>query len=87
MSNSRVASVLGKAIGKPDLKWVEFTDEQSLQGMLQAGLPQEFSRSYTEMGAAVREGILWDDYLRHKPEFSKTKLEDFAGEFSAVYNG
>ncbi|MBD1364057.1 NAD(P)H-binding protein [Mucilaginibacter sp. ZT4R22] len=80
-----VASVLGKAIGKPDLKWVEFTDEQSLQGMLDAGLPQEFSRSYTEMGAAVREGILFDDYLQHKPEFSKTKLEDFAVEFAAAY--
>jgi uncharacterized protein YbjT (DUF2867 family) len=81
-----VASVLGKVIGKPDLKWVEFTDEQLLQGMLQAGLPHEFARSYTEMGTAVREGILWDDYLQHKPEFSKTKLEDFAGEFAAAYN-
>jgi hypothetical protein len=53
--------------------------------MLDAGLPQEFARSYTEMGAAVREGILFDDYLQHKPEFSKTKLEDFALEFAAAY--
>ncbi|MEO7214081.1 NAD(P)H-binding protein [Mucilaginibacter sp.] len=80
-----VASALGKATGKPDLKWVEFTDEQSIQGMLQAGLPQEFSRSYTEMGAAVKKNILWDDYLQHKPELSKTKLEDFAAEFAAAY--
>jgi uncharacterized protein YbjT (DUF2867 family) len=80
-----VAAVLGKAIGKPDLQWVEFTDEQSLQGMLDAGLPQEFSRSYTEMGAAVRDGILFDDYQQHKPEFSKTKLKDFALEFAQAY--
>lgn len=80
-----VAFALGKAIGKPELKWVEFTDEQSLQGMLDAGLPQEFARSYTQMGSAVRQNILWDDYQQHKPQFGKTKLEDFAAEFAAAY--
>jgi len=81
-----VAAVLGNAIGKPDLKWIEFTDEQNLQGMLDAGLPQEFASSYTEMGAAVRKEILAEDYNKHKPELSKTKLEDFAKEFAAAYN-
>jgi uncharacterized protein YbjT (DUF2867 family) len=33
-ATNEIASVLGAAIGKPDLKWVDFTDEQALQGML-----------------------------------------------------
>ena len=83
-----VASVLGKAIGKPDLQWVEFTDEQALQGMLQAGLPPEIARNYVEMGNAVGGGILWEDYNRNKPvEFGSTKLEDFAVDFAGRFNG
>jgi hypothetical protein len=52
VQRARVASALGKAIGQPDLKWVEFTDEQALQGMQQAGLPTEIANNYVEMGTA-----------------------------------
>ena len=82
-----IATALGKAIGKPGLQWVEFTDEQALQGMLQAGLPPEIARTYIEMGNAVSKGILWDDYNANKPaEFGSTKLEDFAVEFAGKFN-
>ncbi|RYU91336.1 NAD-dependent dehydratase [Mucilaginibacter terrigena] len=86
-TTNEVASVLGNAIGKPDLKWVDFTDEQALQGMLQAGLPPEIARNYVEMGSAVRKGILFEDYDQHKPSFAgKTKLEDFAVDFAKAFN-
>ncbi|RYZ26934.1 MAG: NAD-dependent epimerase/dehydratase family protein, partial [Sphingobacteriales bacterium] len=35
-----IAAALGKAIGKPDLQWVRFSDEDALNGMMQAGLPE-----------------------------------------------
>ena len=83
-----VASALGKAIGQPDLKWVEFTDEQALQGMQQAGLPTEIANNYVEMGTATKSGILWEDYDLNKPAvFGKTKLEDFAKVFAEKFNG
>jgi uncharacterized protein YbjT (DUF2867 family) len=86
-TTGEVAAVLGAAIGKPDLKWVEFTDEQSLNGMLQAGLPAEVSGKFVEMGTAIRSGILWGDYDAKKTiPTGKTKLEDFAKEFAVVYN-
>ena len=82
-STSEVAAVLGAAIGKPDLKWVQFTDEQALDGMLQAGLPEPIGRNFIEMNKAVGSGILWKDYdaLGNKPT-GKIKLEDFAKEFA-----
>jgi uncharacterized protein YbjT (DUF2867 family) len=82
-TTGEVAAVLGKAIGKPDLQWVEFTDEQAYDGMLQSGLPPEIARNFVEMGTAVGSGILWEDYDLHKPEVSGNhKLESFAKEFA-----
>ena len=77
---------MGKAIGKPELQWVNFKDEETLGGMLQAGVPEEIARNYTEMGAAMRSGEMDSDYLKNKPSvFGKTKFEAFAPVFAAVY--
>ncbi|UUC47087.1 NmrA family NAD(P)-binding protein [Flavobacterium cerinum] len=76
---NEVAQVFGAAIGKPELPWVEFTDEQSLQGMIQAGLPNEVAHLYTEMGTGFRNGTIPADFeLQGSPVNGSTKLEDFA---------
>lgn len=81
-----LASILGRAIGKEDLPWVNFTDEETFAGLQQAGLPDEIAHNYTEMGAALRSGEMTSDYMTHRPySFGKTKLEDFAPYFAAVY--
>jgi len=81
-----LASTIGKAIGKPELPWVEFKDQDTLSGMLQAGLPEEIARNYTEMGTAMRSGEMISDYKVNRPSsFGKTKLETFAPYFAAVY--
>jgi len=83
-----VAATLGKAIGKPELPWVEFTDEQAFVGMTDAGLPEDIAKNYVEMGAAIRSGLIWDDFdLDNAELIGKTKLEDFAIKFAAAYNG
>jgi uncharacterized protein YbjT (DUF2867 family) len=85
---STLVKTLGAAIGKPDLPWVEFSDEDSLAGMTGAGLPPAVASTFVEMGTAIRSGILWEDYDRNKPaSYGKTKLDDFADEFAAVYKG
>ncbi|MEO8403755.1 MAG: hypothetical protein ABI480_04150 [Chitinophagaceae bacterium] len=82
-----VASVLGNAIGKPDLPWIEFSDKDSLEGMKQAGMSPAIAITYVEMGNAVKSGILWGDYNATKASVTgKTKLEDFAKEFAENYN-
>ena len=72
-------------MGKPELKWIEFTDEQALAGMINAGLPQEIAKNYVEMGTAIRSGVLWEDFNQNKPAFSAIKLEDFAKEFAGNF--
>ena len=83
-----IAAVLGNAIGRPDLKWVVFTDEQNRQGMLQAGMNEEMANGYTDLGTAVRNGSSQADFYANRPaQYGKIKLEDFAtNEFAPAYN-
>ncbi len=86
-TTDEVAAILGKAIGKPELPWINFKDEDTVAGMTQAGLPQEIAENYAEMGAAMRSGEMASDYLLHRPDvFGKTKLEAFAPVFAAIYS-
>ncbi len=81
-----VARVLGAAIGKPELPWVNFRDEDTQNALVQAGLTPEVAANYTEMGAAIASGAMMADYQKNKPAFSRIKLEDFATEFAGAYN-
>ena len=85
-STADVAKVLGAAIGKPELPWINFKDEDNYNGMVQAGLSAEVAKNYTEMGHAMATGEMTSDYRQHKPAYGATRLEDFAKEFAAAYN-
>ncbi|MGN7787126.1 NmrA family NAD(P)-binding protein [Niabella sp. 22666] len=81
-----VASAIGAAIGKPELPWVAFTDEEALQGMVQAGVPEEIAGLYTSMGAAIRNGAIQQDFVQTAaPVTGVIKLEDFAKEYAAAF--
>ncbi len=84
-STDDIAKVLGEAIGKPDLKWVRFKDEDTFNGMLQAGLTRDVAQNLVEMGQAVASGETVSDYIKHRPKFSSVKLEDFAKQFALAY--
>jgi len=79
-----VAEAIGKAIGK-NIPWVVFSDEDQLKGLLQGGVPQSHAPAYVEMGAAMRTGKM-QERLSENKTVGRTKLEDFAKEFSAAYN-
>jgi uncharacterized protein YbjT (DUF2867 family) len=87
VSTDQIATVLGNAVGKPGLTWVEFTDEQAVGGMIQAGLPEEIAKNYAEMNHSIKTGAMAEDYFKNRPTvFGKIKLEDFAQTFANVYN-
>ena len=86
-STTEIANVLGNAIGKENLQWIPFSDEQMKAGLLQAGLAEVFAQGYTEMGIALRSGEMEADYWNSRPaKLGNIKLEDFAKEFAAVYS-
>lgn len=82
---SEIAAVLGQSVGKENTPWVPFTDEESRQGMLAAGVPPVFTELYVEMGKAIREGRLQEDYWKNRRVLGKVKLEAFSQEFAGAY--
>ena len=80
------AQIIGKAIGKTDLKWVTFSDDQALAASKEAGVPSLVAELFVELGAAIHSGVIREDYDLHKPAKGATKLQDFAREFAAAYN-
>ena len=87
VSTDEIAATIGKAIDKPALAWVTFTDEQALQGGIQAGLPEEIAKNFVEMGHAIRTGQMAADYWKQNAGVSgKIKLADFAKTFASAYN-
>lgn len=82
---NQVASILGEAIGTPDLKWVVITDEQMRNGFLSMGIPAQLADDLVTMQAAMHSGVIYENYLQNKPVLGKTKLKDFAQHFAAAY--
>lgn len=85
-SPNDIASLLGNAIGKPDLAWRVIPAEQMLTGMLAAGMNEWIANGFINMQAGQASGTLYEDYRRYQPTLGKAKLADFANEFALVYN-
>jgi uncharacterized protein YbjT (DUF2867 family) len=84
-TQDEVAQALGAAIGRPDLRWVAFTDEQMQANLLQNGLPASTAADIADIYTSMSNGTLAEDYERHKPALGKVKLEEFAQEFAAAF--
>jgi hypothetical protein len=83
---AEMARVIGAEIGKPELPWVEFSDEDALNGMKQAGLPEELAGLYTEMGRGFRNGSIPKHYKEQgSPVQGKIRLEAFAKTFASRF--
>ncbi|WP_343668683.1 NAD(P)H-binding protein [Chitinophaga sp.] len=85
---NEVAKILGEAIGKPYLKWGRISDKQLLNAMKGMGMSEGVAKGFVEFQAAGRgkNGLLGEDYYKHRPELSKTKLKSYMPEFVEAYN-
>ncbi|MBO9703252.1 MAG: NAD(P)H-binding protein [Sporocytophaga sp.] len=83
---SEVASVIGKAIGIPDLKWLILPEEDVLSALKSHGMTEESANKLIELGKAIHTGKLREDYDLHTHALGNVKLEDYAVEFARIYN-
>ena len=83
---NEAAKILGEAIGKPDLKWIALSEEQVLNGLIQAGFPQQLANSFVKMQTEIHSGKIFQNYLKNRPVLGNTKLKEFAKEFAKAYN-
>ena len=87
LSGQETATILGAAMGKPDLKWVLASNEQTLDGLVKIGMNKKIAAGLVEMYASLQSGLLSEDYFQNRPSImGKVKLKDFAEEFASRYN-
>lgn len=86
LTMDEIASVLGAAIGKPDLKYVTFPAADAKAGMMQAGLPETIANGYNELFDALNKGTYLNDYQRTPENTTPTTFEQFAkNEFAPAF--
>jgi uncharacterized protein YbjT (DUF2867 family) len=82
---NEVTQVLGRAIGKENLKYVVFPYEESEKAMIGMGLKPDLARSYTEMARSFNEGQSIKPGRRDSVNTTPTTIEEFAEVFAAAY--
>ncbi|MEM6765487.1 MAG: NAD(P)H-binding protein [Bacteroidota bacterium] len=81
-----LARTLGLAIGKPNLKWVQITNDELQARLIEVGMQPKIAEKMVEMYASIHSGLLYEHYNQNKPEtFGKVKLKDFARNFATAY--
>jgi uncharacterized protein YbjT (DUF2867 family) len=76
-SPAEATRVLGAAIGRPDLKYVEFPEADARQGMIGAGLSASVADMFLEMNRALSAGLIKVE-PRTAANTTSTTLEEFA---------
>jgi uncharacterized protein YbjT (DUF2867 family) len=86
ISMAEVATIIGKAIGKPDLKYVHASDEQLRPALIQMGMSRNIADLILELAAAINSGHIRALETRSAANTTPTSYETFvAEEFLPIY--
>jgi uncharacterized protein YbjT (DUF2867 family) len=77
---SEVATIIGKAIDRPDLKYVQAPDDQVRAAMLQLGMPADLVGLILEMAHAMNSGYMKALEPRSASNSTPTTYETFVHE-------
>jgi len=85
ISLDEAAAVIGKKLGKPDLKYIAFPYDDAEKGMVAMGLTPDLSRLYIEMSKALNDGLFAVNIPRTRENTTLTSIEEFADVFAKIY--
>ncbi len=80
------AGILGAAIGKPDLRYVQADPAQAKAGMVQHGFSRNVADLFEEMSRALSDGRISGTFTRDAANSTPTTLESFAPVFAQAYS-
>jgi uncharacterized protein YbjT (DUF2867 family) len=88
LSITDVTAVIGRAIGKPDLRYVQLSYDQMQQGLTEAGFSPKKAAIYIEMFKAINEGVIAARELRSPENTTLTSFGKFVQDvFVPAYRG
>ena len=77
---TEVATIIGKAIGKPDLRYTQLPDEQIRPALVQTGMSEQLARLILEMAASLNSGYMRALEPRTSRNTTPTSYETFVAE-------
>lgn len=85
LSHAEATRIIGESIGKPDLKYVQFSYADEAKALVDAGMSQSFAEQYVEMTRAFNEERIKPRNGRTPENTTPTRFEDFVGELAQAY--
>jgi uncharacterized protein YbjT (DUF2867 family) len=80
LAYTEVATIIGKAISKPDLKYVQVPDDQFRAVLVQMGMSDQFARLLLEMTASLNSGYMRALEPRSSQNTTPTSFETFVAD-------
>jgi uncharacterized protein YbjT (DUF2867 family) len=88
LSMNEVVAVIGRALGKADLRYVQFPYDQVGKVLIQMGTPPKTAALFIEMFGGFNEGIVAPTEPRSANNTTPTSIEGFVKEkFVPAYQG
>jgi uncharacterized protein YbjT (DUF2867 family) len=88
LSMTEATAVIGRGIGKPDLRYQQFPYDQVQQVLTDLGVPPKGAAMYIEMYKAINAGVLVPLEPRSPKNSTPTSIEQFVQDvFAAAYHG
>ncbi len=78
-------AMIAKAIDMPDLKYVQFENEEYRNNMINAGVNPEIANGYMNLFNSLKSGRYLNDFVRSEENTTPRTFEDFLPEFAQVY--
>jgi uncharacterized protein YbjT (DUF2867 family) len=82
LSAAQATRLLGRALGRHDLPYIQFSDADMVAAVMQAGLSESFARLYVEMTQAINARTVGSLEGRTTANTSPTGFEQFAEELA-----
>jgi uncharacterized protein YbjT (DUF2867 family) len=80
LSYSEITAIIGKAIGKPDLKYATLTQEQFRGALMQMGMSENFAALLSEMTVAMDSGYIKPVERRSSRNTTPTSYESVVAD-------
>jgi uncharacterized protein YbjT (DUF2867 family) len=88
LSMAEATSVIARGIGKPDLRYEQFSYDQVQQALVQMGFSPKKAAVYIEMFQAINAGLLAAQEPRSPQNSTPTSFEKFVQDvFAPAYQG
>jgi uncharacterized protein YbjT (DUF2867 family) len=81
---AEATKAIGKAIGKPDLKYVQISSQQAEKELIASGMKHQIAKMMVEMYMAFNEGKIRFTQKLTAEHKGKTTIEEFAKIFSQL---